>query len=68
MQGLTLDMISPLLPIDKIIYVSAVATVCKVMCGMAAGATKASITAHFAIRYVQTCLAFNNKTNSVNVL
>lgn len=48
--GLTLDMAAPLFPSAQILLVSCVATICKVMCGMAAGATKASITAHFAKR------------------
>jgi len=43
-------MAAPLFPANQVIVVSSIATICKVMCGMAAGATKASITAHFAIR------------------
>jgi len=46
--GLTLDMIAPHLPRDKLLYVASCATLCRVMCGMAAGATKGSITQHFA--------------------
>lgn len=48
----TLDMAAPLFPTNQVLMVSCIATICKVMCGMAAGATKASITAHFAIRLV----------------
>ncbi len=45
-------MAAPLFPTNQVLLVSCMATICKVMCGMAAGATKASITAHFAIRLV----------------
>lgn len=48
--GLTLDMMAPLFHNENILVVSGVATICKVICGMAAGSTKASITAHFALR------------------
>lgn len=48
--GLTLDMLAPHVGHGRVLYVSSIATVCKVMCGMAAGATKGSITQHFAIR------------------
>jgi len=34
---------------NKFIFYSSVSTICKVMCGMAAGATKSSISAHFAL-------------------
>lgn len=49
-MGLTLDMAAPLFPSTQTLIVSCLATICKVMCGMAAGATKTSITAHFAKR------------------
>jgi len=48
--GLTLDMLVPLARQDRALYVASVATACKAMCGVAAGATKGSITHHFAIR------------------
>jgi len=48
--GLTLDMLAPVFPRRYLLCVTSAATLCKVMCGMAAGATKASITAHFALR------------------
>lgn len=46
--GLCLDMICPLLDRNHVMVVSTVATLCRVMCGMAAGATKNCITQHFA--------------------
>ena len=46
--GLCLDMICPLLDRKHVMVVSTVATLCRVMCGMAAGATKNCITQHFA--------------------
>mmetsp|Transcript_30668 Transcript_30668/g.67366 ORF Transcript_30668/g.67366 Transcript_30668/m.67366 type:complete len:284 (+) Transcript_30668:81-932(+) len=48
--GLTLDMLAPYAGRSRVLYVTSLATVCKTMCGMAAGATKGSITHHFAIR------------------
>ena len=48
--GLTLDMLAPHAGRSRVLYVTSLATVCKTMCGMAAGATKGSITHHFAIR------------------
>ena len=47
--GLTLDMLLPLLPASLFLWSSAASTLCKTMCGMSAGATKGSITQHFAI-------------------
>lgn len=47
--GLTLDMLAPYAGRGRVLYVSSLATICKTMCGMAAGATKGSITHHFAI-------------------
>jgi len=48
--GLTLDMITPHLPNRRhVLVVGSCATLCRVMCGMAAGATKGSITQHFAL-------------------
>lgn len=48
--GLTLDMIAPLVGTDRVLYVTSMGTICKVMCGIAAGATKGSITQHFCLR------------------
>ena len=47
--GLALDMIAPLFQQQYILYVTSAATLCKTMCGMAAGATKPMISKHFAI-------------------
>ena len=47
--GLTLDMLAPYAGRGRVLYVTSLATICKTMCGMAAGATKGSITHHFAI-------------------
>ena len=47
--GLTLDMLSPLVPSHWFLWVAAASTLCKTMCGMSAGATKGSITQHFAV-------------------
>ncbi|GAX27320.1 hypothetical protein FisN_23Lh105 [Fistulifera solaris] len=47
--GLTLDMLSPLVPSHLFLWVAAASTLCKTMCGMSAGATKGSITQHFAV-------------------
>jgi len=47
--GLTLDMITPHLPRSHLLLIGSIATLCRVMCGMAAGATKGSITQHFAM-------------------
>jgi len=44
--GLTLDMLAPYFS-SHVLYVTSLATVCKVMCGISAGATKGSITQHF---------------------
>lgn len=48
--GLTLDMLAPLAGPEYFLCVISIAGVCKSMCGVAAGATKAAITAHFALR------------------
>lgn len=48
--GLTLDMVSPYVGNEYVLYVTSASTLCKVMCGMAAGATKGSITQHFCLR------------------
>lgn len=48
--GLTLDMLAPYAGTQNVLYVTSIATVCKVMCGIAAGSTKGSITHHFALR------------------
>ena len=47
--GLTLDMMAPYAGRGRVLYITSLATICKTMCGMAAGATKGSITHHFAI-------------------
>jgi Vitamin B6 photo-protection and homoeostasis len=49
--GFTLDMIAPWLGRNSVYYwyVSATSVLCKTMCGISAGATKGSITQHFAI-------------------
>ncbi len=48
--GLLLDMATPIICKNQkyLLYVSIAATLCRVMCGMSAGATKNSITMHFA--------------------
>jgi len=46
--GLTLDMLSPQIQKSYRLYVSIAATLCKVVCGISAGATKGGITQHFA--------------------
>ena len=46
--GLTLDMLAP--QFSNVLYISSVATMCKIMCGISAGATKGSITQHFCLR------------------
>lgn len=48
--GLTLDMVAPHAGPDRVLYVTSMGTICKVMCGIAAGATKGSITQHFCLR------------------
>lgn len=48
--GLTLDMLAPYFGSENILYVSSAATICKIMCGISAGATKGSITQHFSTR------------------
>ncbi len=47
--GLTLDMITPYIPKSYLLCVSVMATLCRTLCGISAGATKGSITQHFAI-------------------
>ena len=46
--GLTLDMTAPYYPSTTSIYILSLATVCKTMCGISAGATKGRITQHFS--------------------
>lgn len=48
--GLTLDLVAPMAGSDGFIYVASIAQVCKAMCGVAAGATKAALTVHFSLR------------------
>jgi Vitamin B6 photo-protection and homoeostasis len=45
--GLTLDMLAPYAGSENVLYITSVAMICKVMCGISAGATKGSITQHF---------------------
>ncbi|ETV93485.1 hypothetical protein, variant 1 [Aphanomyces invadans] len=45
--GLTLDMLAPFFPL-YVTEILCVSSVCKAMCGVAAGATRSSLTAHFA--------------------
>ncbi|KAH9196250.1 hypothetical protein AeNC1_001769 [Aphanomyces euteiches] len=45
--GLTLDMLAPFFPL-WVTEILCVSSVCKAMCGVAAGATRSSLTAHFA--------------------
>jgi hypothetical protein len=47
--GMTLDLLAPLAPTPAwFMVVGALGAACKTICGMVAGATRASITAHFA--------------------
>lgn len=48
--GLTLDMLAPYFGSEHVLYVTSVAMICKIMCGISAGATKGSITQHFCLR------------------
>ena len=49
--GLTLDMLAPFAGgRDRALFVASLASAFKVMCGVSAGATKGSITHHFAVR------------------
>lgn len=48
--GLTLDMLAPLFPQSLVTEVLCVSSVCKTMCGVAAGATRSSLMTHFAKR------------------
>lgn len=45
--GLTLDMVAPLFPIATL-HILTCSSICKAMCGVAAGSTRSSLTAHFA--------------------
>ncbi|KAF0701610.1 Aste57867_7958 [Aphanomyces stellatus] len=45
--GLTLDMLAPFFPL-YVTEILCISSVCKAMCGVAAGATRSSLTAHFA--------------------
>eukprot|EP00903_Cladosiphon_okamuranus_P009135 g8728.t1 len=47
--GLTLDLVAPVFR-GNFALVSSLATMCKALCGVAAGCTKTSITSHFALR------------------
>lgn len=46
--GLTLDMLAPYFGRDNLLWVASAAGLCKTLCGISAGATKSSITLHFA--------------------
>jgi len=46
--GLTLDMLAPYFP-NQLLLVASLAGLCKTLCGISAGATKGSITLHFAL-------------------
>lgn len=48
--GLSLNMLAPLVGDDYFVLVAALGATCTTICGMVAGATRASITAHFALR------------------
>ena len=48
--GLTLDVLSPHIRGNRRFLLSSFATLCKIMCGISAGATKSSITQHFSLR------------------
>ena len=48
--GLTLDMLAPHMRGNRRLLMSSFATLCKIMCGISAGATKSSITQHFSLR------------------
>lgn len=48
--GLTLELLSPLFG-AYFIYVAVLGSICKSLCGVAAGATRAVITAHFAAEH-----------------
>eukprot|EP00937_MAST-01D_sp_MAST-1D-sp2_P003416 g3416.t1 len=48
--GLTLDLLAPMAGEAHFSTVAAIAQLCKSMCGVAAGATKAALTQHFALR------------------
>ena len=43
-------MLAPLVPDSLYAITTALGAACKTICGMVAGATRASITAHFAVR------------------
>lgn len=45
--GITLDMLAPLLPYQACALILCIASICKSLCGVAAGATGAAINAHF---------------------
>jgi hypothetical protein len=48
--GLTLDMVAPYFPKSLVTEVLCVSSICKTMCGVAAGATRSSLMTHFAKR------------------
>lgn len=48
--GLSLELCAPLVPPEYFWWLACAGTVCKAWCGVAAGATRATLTAHFARR------------------
>lgn len=49
--GITLDMLAPMLSYHNSAIILCIASVCKALCGVAAGATGAAINAHFGSMY-----------------
>jgi hypothetical protein len=47
--GLTLELLSPTFP-EYFLAIACVGSICRAMCGIAAGATRAALTHHFALR------------------
>jgi hypothetical protein len=45
--GLTLELLAPMFS-DYFVYIAATGSICRAMCGVAAGATRAAMTQHFA--------------------
>ena len=64
--GLTIDLLTPLVPKELLLPVMSTATVCKAMCGVSAGATKASITAHFALKGNMADVAAKENAQATN--
>ncbi|CAM9511514.1 unnamed protein product, partial [Sphacelaria rigidula] len=66
--GLTFDLVAPVFR-EHFALVSSLGTMCKALCGVAAGATKTSITSHFALRANMADLSAkeNAQETAVNV-